>query len=88
MGGREWQKRRERAGGRERDWQRSRERGKGEIGRTLIKGNIVNVPRWCSQWLQQSVHPVRILIAAQYRCPNTNTQKWYYSIIEQLCLVF
>ena len=43
---------------RQRSREKERERERWEVGRALLKGNIVNVHRRCSSWLQLRIYPV------------------------------
>ena len=58
---------------REKKDQTEKERNRWEVGRALLKENVVNVRRRCSWWLQLRTHPVRTPRAGQYRCLNTNS---------------
>lgn len=52
----------------ERDRQRSRERGRKrqEVGKAyLLKGDVTNVYRRCSKWLQLRTYPTRTLSAGR-----------------------
>lgn len=85
--GQKQQKRRERQRGRGRErgagrgrqsWRlKEKERERWEVGRALLKGNIVNECRRYSQWLQLTMQPVRTSKAGQYRCTSTNNFAYF-----------
>lgn len=55
----------------EREGEREREMGGGK-GPYFIKGNVANMPKKRSYWLQLRTYLVRTLRAGLYRCLNTN----------------